>query len=467
MKLKHRITATILLIAFATTTALPAAGIPNLKNPPATVKVAPAPRTPVAPRVVNLPKVPVAPKVINVPKAPVVKVPVAPKIPVAPRIVTAPKVPAVPKIAAAPKVPVLKVPVVVKVPASVQVVTAQRISASKSPLKTTTKTSPATTMVTRPALNPKRNGKDVRKIANEASNSPLITRMPDLAGLPALPSRDLPGSRKPSLVPSGEKKPSMDGTSGTATPTIGNRPAIPALDGGVTAKPAFDNGFGGRPQLSEADLGNVLNLNPMKGGKSGAGSGGLLSSSLSGHNGNPFGGIAQQGTGAISLSRRYATDEEATFAMVANLHLDGYKDQGHSGPAPVDIPVETEPQAPQDEPTFIGTPDPVLSEEPSASTPDPENRHKGNHTFGVAVGQQIKQGKSGRKNALGGGADVTPVNESLTDGMARIPGAVVPQVKNGMVGNPGQQGGPENGGTTPPSNSNDQGTGTNPNPIDD
>ena len=111
MKLQHRITATILTIAFATTTALPAANIPQLKNPPKAVTAA-TPRVPVVPKIVNIP---------TTPKVPVVKVPAAPKIPVAPKLVkvpSAPKIPATPKLVkvpSAPKVPVVKVPAV-KVP---------------------------------------------------------------------------------------------------------------------------------------------------------------------------------------------------------------------------------------------------------------------------------------------------------------------------------------------------------------
>jgi len=105
MKLQHHITGTILMIAYATTTAIPAATIPQLKNPPKAVTAA-APRVPVVPKVVNIPT---PPKVPAAPKIPVVKVP-AIKVPVTPRIT---KVPAIAKAPATPKVPaVVKTPVV-------------------------------------------------------------------------------------------------------------------------------------------------------------------------------------------------------------------------------------------------------------------------------------------------------------------------------------------------------------------
>lgn len=118
MKLRHRLTATILMIAFATTSALPAAGIPNLKAP-AAIKAA-------APRVVTPPKVPVvkmptAPKIPATPKVPVVKIPTTPKVPVVktpvvPKVVSLPKVPIAVKVPQAPKIIAVKTPVAPKLP---------------------------------------------------------------------------------------------------------------------------------------------------------------------------------------------------------------------------------------------------------------------------------------------------------------------------------------------------------------
>lgn len=151
MKLKHRITGTILAICFATTTALPAAGIPQLKSPPKAVSAprvpaAVAPRIPVVPKV-NVPsipkvpvvkvptvKVPVTPRIVSAPKIPVVKA--APKIPATPRIVSAPKVPVV-KAPAAPKIPTIKTPVV-KVPvvaAPAKVLDTSKLAASSTASK--------------------------------------------------------------------------------------------------------------------------------------------------------------------------------------------------------------------------------------------------------------------------------------------------------------------------------------------
>lgn len=122
MKIRHRLTATILLIAFASTSALPAAGIPNIKAP-AAIKAA-------APRVVTPPKVPVvkmpaAPKTPATPKVPVVKIPTTPKVPVVktpvvPKVVSLPKVPVAVKVPQAPKIIAVKTPVAPKLPVTVK-----------------------------------------------------------------------------------------------------------------------------------------------------------------------------------------------------------------------------------------------------------------------------------------------------------------------------------------------------------
>jgi len=150
MKLRHRLTATILLIAFATTSALPAAGIPNLKTPATIKAVSAPPRVTTPPRVVTPPKVPVVPVIPKIPavpkivqapvvkapatprvpaikvpvvKAPTIKVPAAPKLPTTPRSVKAPvvvKVPTAPKPVLTVKVPAVKQPAVVKAPVAVK-----------------------------------------------------------------------------------------------------------------------------------------------------------------------------------------------------------------------------------------------------------------------------------------------------------------------------------------------------------
>ena len=486
MKLKHRITGTILMIAFATTTALPAATIPQLKNPPKAVTAprvptAVAPRIPVAPKVVKVPvvKVPVIPRVVSVPKVPAVKVPVV-KVPVTPRII------------AAPKAPVVKTPV--------KVAAAPRIPAVKSPV---TNTSKAPVVVSLPVTSPNLNPKDIRKIVNEALNTPLIKRTPDLAGLPTLPTRSLPGSNKPNLKPTSPGTPSLDGTPSTPTPTINTRP-IPALSDSLTAKPVFDNGFGTRPQLTQAELGNALILNPITPNQPGAATGGFLGGTIPVHNGSPFaGGVpnggaagsgmisdgigdqiltvieygsAAAGVGASSLGvlspelialAGGVGEKAGAVGGVYSAGKAGYAAgtllnefitwaQGKSiGDAWADAFLGSDP-APATQPA---------PSQPSAETSDPENRHGGRHTFGVAVGQQIKQGKSGRKGSVGGGADVMPGHESYTGGTARIPGAAVPQTTNGLVGQP-KQGEPENGNGAPPPNTNSDANVTTPTPTD-
>jgi len=134
MKLQHHIISTILAIAYASTSALPAAGIPHIKTP-ASIKAPPSVPHAITPPKVPVINVPAVPKIPNipvvktpvVPKVPVVKVPAIPKnpvvkVPVIPRVVSTPKVPMVkvpvaPKIAVTPKVPVVKVPATPKIPA--------------------------------------------------------------------------------------------------------------------------------------------------------------------------------------------------------------------------------------------------------------------------------------------------------------------------------------------------------------
>ena len=482
MKLKHRITGTILMIAFAITTALPAATIPQLKNPPKAV--AKVPSAPVAPRIPVVPKV----NIPAVPKVPTVKVPVTPRIVAAPKIPVvkaAPKIPSTPKVVSTPKVPVVKARVIVKAPAAAPKVV-------KSPV----------TAPSRPVANLKVNPNDIRKVVNEALKPSLITRSQDFA---TQPSRSLPGSNKPNLKPTSPGTPSLDGDSGTATPTIGGRP-IPTLNP-FEGKPAFDNGFGDAPQINEADVAGVLTLNPMKGQKGGPASNGPLGTSEVG--GNPSNGPAGQGTSLISDGAQDEPmpqgdadqDDEPLPAgdgepeiMHAYTDKDGNTvEVSAEGEILTTRPDGSTVSHGKDSTSYksadgrswvlednkgnktvfrdgqkVGTIDSNGNITPSqpAGQPDPENRYRGNHTFGTAVGQQLKQGKSGRKNALGGGADVTPVNESLMGGSVRIPGAAVPQNKIGMVGNPGQQGGPEKGGPTPPPNLNGDGNVINPTPID-
>jgi len=164
MKLKHHITGTILALVFATTSALSAVTIPNLKQ-------APVVKTPAAPKVVATPKVPVVPKVIAAPKVPVVpKVVAAPKVPVVPKVIAAPKVPVVPKVIAAPKIPVVKVPAV-KVP------TAPKIPAVKAPgvVKVPTVKTPTTPKV--PAVTAASKTPAIAKAPATKAITPAVTQV--------------------------------------------------------------------------------------------------------------------------------------------------------------------------------------------------------------------------------------------------------------------------------------------------
>jgi hypothetical protein len=155
MKLRHRLTATILLIAFATTSALPAAGIPNLKAP-AAIKTA-------------------APRAVTPPKVPVVKIPAAPKIP------ATPKVPVV-KIPAAPKVPVVKTPVVPKV-----------VSLPKAPIAIKVPQAPKTTAVKTPVI--------------RVTKAPAVAALPKAPALVKSPVTRLPVAAKPSPIASSQSSP--------------------------------------------------------------------------------------------------------------------------------------------------------------------------------------------------------------------------------------------------------------------
>ncbi|MEZ5384244.1 MAG: hypothetical protein R3F13_01885 [Prosthecobacter sp.] len=144
MKKPQRITGSILAVVFATTSALPAAGIPQIKAPP-TVKAPPPVVAP--PKVPSAPKVPVV-KAPSVPKVPVVKVPSVPKVPVTPKV-PAVKVPATPKIPAV-RVPTVKVPATPKVPA-VKVPATPRIVKTDAAPKVPSVKAPATGVLPRPA----------------------------------------------------------------------------------------------------------------------------------------------------------------------------------------------------------------------------------------------------------------------------------------------------------------------------
>ena len=165
MKTPHRITGSILAIVFATTSVLPAAGIPQIKAPPS-IKA--------APRIVSPPKVPVAPRV------PVVKVPSVPKVPTAPKVpvvrvpgVKVPKVPVV-KVPVAPKIPTVRVPVV-KVPVTPKIPVAPRIVKTPSAPKIPAVKTPSlktSAVVTQPRI----------------TKTPVLVKTPQIAKTPVVRS---------------------------------------------------------------------------------------------------------------------------------------------------------------------------------------------------------------------------------------------------------------------------------------
>lgn len=335
MKLKHRIAGTILAIVFATTSALPAATIPQLKSPPkapAAPKVVAAPKVPVV-KVPVAPKVPVVPKVISAPKIPVVpKVVSAPKVPVVPKVVSAPKIPAVKvpsvKVPAAPKIPTVKVPAVAKVP-TVKTPTTPKIPATTAAPKipaiakapTTPKTGAVSTQAVTSKVSPKIISNNSTKLtavsglrqAVRTAQQDNPKTAPDVGvktDLPGLPARDVKiGGRS-----SGEK-PGTGGRTmnedlfnvltGKAGPTSGSGlfgDVLPKRDTPVLKEVSqsgrvFDQGFASTPDVSgfNPDL-----LNPMSGITNGGSIGGLLGAAAeSSGNGNPFGGLAGRGNSLI------------------------------------------------------------------------------------------------------------------------------------------------------------------------
>lgn len=168
MKTHHRITGAILAIAiaiaFATTTALPAAGIPQIKAPVA-VKV-PVVKVPTAPKIPTAPRIPVVVKTPVAPKIPVVKVPATPKIPVTPKVpvvripatpkiptVKTPRVPVIVKVPVTPKIPVVKTPAIAVLPKLPRAIPTQATIKVPAPVKTPAVTH-APTIQFKPASKP-------------------------------------------------------------------------------------------------------------------------------------------------------------------------------------------------------------------------------------------------------------------------------------------------------------------------
>lgn len=323
MKLKHRIAGTILAIVFATTSALPAATIPQLKQAPVVKapvapKVVSAPKVPVVPKVVSAPKVPVVPKVVSAPKIPAVKVP-AVKVPTAPKVpvIKAPVVVKVPvvKTPAAPKIPVVKtitapkIPVVAKAPAPAPVM--PKAIAKSAPPATTSKIT--SKLVSNNNINSNVAAVSGIRQAVRTARQDNPQTAPDVGvktDLPGLPARDVKvGGRSSGQKPgTGESTLNEDlfnvltgkGGKTTSTGLFGDvlpKRDTPTLTDISQSRKPFDQGFASGPDVSGF---NGDFLNPMSGISSGGSIGGPLGDAANkAGNGNPFGGLAGRGNSLI------------------------------------------------------------------------------------------------------------------------------------------------------------------------
>lgn len=477
MKLKHRITATILLIAFATTTALPAATIPQLKSPP---KDVPAPRAPVAPKAVNIP---------TPPKVPVIKVPAAPKIPVVPKVVNipaTPKIPVLPKLVktpAPPKVRVVKVPAAPKVPVSSKMPTPPKVPtviAAKVPA--TAKSTP---------ISLTRSMQQIVKAA--AQDNPRTA--PDVGVRTALPGF----SRKDPVSSGKTKEPAQGATRATVIGVLTGKPSgktntlvpdlsrtkVPDLRAGDTSgsKPAFEQGFGSN--IDKAALaGAAAQLgNPMTALTGGQGIGGPLGDAAS-NSGKGSRGIAGLGIGAISDDAAPAPasdpapaptpakgDDRTSGATTSATGTSTTPDGDVKGPS-----KETTEKAKgtfkkvwdfifgdKKKPTTDQDVDKVVNkvvgldrngkEFLNPERPAPEGDGQGGEGLGRilglslgSLGQQISQARSGQKGSKGGSTDTTPVDISGIDSVARGGSLPVHQAEGQrLFGNPGGRGMREGG----------------------
>lgn len=299
MKLKHRITGSILALAFAVSSALPAATIPQIKRAPA-VKVPTVPKVPVAP------KVPTVPKVRTV-KVPTVKVPTTPKV----RTVKVPtvKVPTTPKVRTV-KIPTVKAPPTSKKPAvvktPVKIPSSTKTAIVPTQRKVETKSTSTQSVVMNQGIRQAVRGarQDNPNQAPEAGVKP---------NLPDLPVRDANvGGR------SSDKKPGIGGRStdtnvlgallgkGGSTSSSGllgdliPKRDVPALTGISQAGRTFDQGFGSAtPDLSGFNAGS---FSPMAGITAGGSIGGLLGAAADQAEGGSGGsGLAGMGSSLISV----------------------------------------------------------------------------------------------------------------------------------------------------------------------
>jgi hypothetical protein len=451
MKLKHRITGTILLIAFATTSALPAATVPQLKSPPKSV---PAPRAPVPPKAVNIP---------TPPKVPVVKVPAAPRIPLVPKVVNvpaAPKIPALPKLVKTPAPP--KVPVSSKIPTPPK---APTVIAAKVPA--TAKSTP---------ISLTRSMQQIVKAA--AQDNPRTA--PDVGVRTALPGF----SRKDPVTSGKTRKPAQDATRATVIGVLTGKPSGktntlvpdlgrtkgPDLRAGDTSgsKPAFEQGFGSN--MDKAALAGAAGQlgNPMTALTGGQGIGGPLGDAAS-NSGKGSRGIAGLGIGAISDDAAPAPaqgDDRTTGATTSATGTTTTPDGDVKGPS-----KETTEKAKgtfkkiwdfffgdEDKPMTDKDVDKVVNkvvgldrngkEFLNPERPAPDGEGQGGEGLGRilglslgSLGQQISQARSGQKGSKGGGADSTPVDTQGIDSVARGGSMPVHQAEGQrLFGNPGSPG---------------------------
>jgi hypothetical protein len=544
MKLQHRITATILTIAFATTTALPAATIPQLKNPPKAVST---PRIPAVQKVSipAAPKVPVIPKVVAAPKVPAVKVPVVPKVVSAPKIpvVKAPavKVPVTPRIVSAPKVPAVKAPAAPKIPTNPRIVSAPKVPTTQATARIPV--TPKASLASNKAVTGKITkivptnttvaASGIRQAIRDAKNN-NPKGAPDVGvktDLPNLPGRDVNvGGRSSGEKPgTGGRKIDqnlVDVLTGKGGKTTGSGlfggllpdRSAPALTDVSQNGKGFDQGFGSSPDVSGFDRDAIKPMNGIaKGGSIGGPLGEAAAQAGSGRFGPADlgsslisdGGAASTGSGATTdangevkargnpkgffdyLKETFGIGEKEANQGVKRAVGIGENRNGHeflddpngdpAAPAPGTAPAPAPEPAPANDKTVKGSsdgrtvvvtdsdgtknvyvdgkkvgaiaPDGTITPTESAGQPDPENEGAVDvdiYAISHGIARQIGQSRSGKKGSQGGGGDMTPTNDG-TSGPVRsgtIGTTIGTQIKNSLVGNPGQNGGMREGGGT-------------------
>ncbi len=524
MKLKHRITGSILALAFAVSSALPAATIPQIKRAPA-VKVPTVPKVPVAP------KVPTVPKVRTV-KIPTVKVPTVPKV----RTVKVPtvKVPTTPKVRTV-KIPTVKAPPTSKKPAvvktPVKIPSSTKTAIVPTQRKVETKTTSTQSVVMNQGIRQAVRGarQDNPNQAPEAGVKP---------NLPDLPARDANvGGR------SSDKKPGIGGRStdtnvlgallgkGGSTSSSGllgdiiPKRDVPALTGISQAGRTFDQGFGSAtPDLSGFNAGSFSPMagitvggsiggllgaaaDQAEGGSGGSGLAGMGSSLIQDNPGDTavkvvagvagtvgtaartvgfvaeYGALpveavagssvaagastvgALAGAAGVGIAVGIAIDKASDAIISASSNALGYNVRDKAELAVMGVEALSE---------IVDSVSNSASGDKKGSgveMPDPENGGAVKvDVISQSPGllQQIAQSRSGKTVSQGGTSDATPVDDAINNvaNGLMITQQSTTRVKNNMLGNPGQFGGVREGGsaTVAPVRSNGSGVVT---PTDD